>query len=99
MRGAFTPADRRKRCAIRLTRWCIDSSKAFAMEPSPRLSGDDSKTNPMNESRFAGRVGAFVVVALMMVAALLLVFSKGMTWFTPTYTLRLRADNVGGLKA
>jgi phospholipid/cholesterol/gamma-HCH transport system substrate-binding protein len=52
----------------------------------------------MNETRFAGRVGAFVVAALILVATLLLVFSKGMTWFTPTYTLRLRADNVGGLK-
>ncbi len=53
----------------------------------------------MNESRYAGRVGAFVVVALILAAALLLVFSKGMTWLTPVYSLRLRADNVGGLKA
>ena len=53
----------------------------------------------MNEARYAGRVGAFVVVSLILVAALLLVFSKGLTWLTPTYTLRLHADNVGGLKA
>ena len=53
----------------------------------------------MNETRLAGRVGAFMVMAIILVAVLLLVFSKGMTWFTPTYTLRLRADNVGGLKS
>jgi len=36
---------------------------------------------------------------LMLLAAILLVFSKGNSLFTPTYTLRLRAENVGGLKA
>jgi len=53
----------------------------------------------MNEPRYAARVGAFVVLALVLIAALLLVFSKGQTWFTATYTLRLRAENVGGLKS
>jgi phospholipid/cholesterol/gamma-HCH transport system substrate-binding protein len=53
----------------------------------------------MNEKRLGIKVGAFTVVALVVLAGILLVFSKGQGWFTPTYTLRLRADNVGGLKA
>src|SRR6059036_1461623 len=53
----------------------------------------------MNEKRLEIKVGAFSIVALVVLAAILLVFSKGESWFASTYTLRLRADNVGGLKA
>jgi|SRR6185503_14581683 phospholipid/cholesterol/gamma-HCH transport system substrate-binding protein len=53
----------------------------------------------MNEKRLGIKVGAFCVVALVVLAAILLVFSKGEGWFVSTYTLRLRADNVGGLKS
>ncbi len=53
----------------------------------------------MNEKRLEIKVGAFAVVALVVLAAILLVFSKGEGWFASTYTLRLRADNVSGLKA
>jgi phospholipid/cholesterol/gamma-HCH transport system substrate-binding protein len=53
----------------------------------------------MKESNHAIRVGAFVVLALCLLGTLLLVFSKGLHWFTPSYTLRLRAANVGGLKS
>lgn len=53
----------------------------------------------MNETRTAWKVGVFVVIALVLLAAILLVFSKGQSLFTPTYTLRLKAENVGGLKA
>src|SRR6266545_2077612 len=52
----------------------------------------------MNERRLEIKVGAFSIVALVVLAAILLVFSKGEGWFASTYTLRLRADNVGGLK-
>ena len=52
----------------------------------------------MNETRFALRVGLFVAFGLCIVAALLLIFSKGLNLFTPTYELRLRAPTVGGLK-
>src|SRR5258708_6864176 len=52
----------------------------------------------MNESRFALRVGLFVALGLILVGALLLVFSKGLNLFTPTYDLRLRSGTVGGLK-
>jgi phospholipid/cholesterol/gamma-HCH transport system substrate-binding protein len=53
----------------------------------------------MNEKRLGVKVGAFSIVALAVLAAILLVFSKGEGWFASTYMLRLRADNVGGLKA
>ena len=52
----------------------------------------------MNESQLTKRVGAFVVATLLLLAALVLVFSKGMAFYTPTYALRLKADNIGGLK-
>jgi phospholipid/cholesterol/gamma-HCH transport system substrate-binding protein len=52
----------------------------------------------MNETRLAGKVGAFMILALVVLAGLLLTFSKGLNWFASSYTLRLRADNVGGLK-
>ena len=53
----------------------------------------------MNESRIAFRVGAFVVSTIILIAVLVVVFSKGTAFYTPTYTLRLRAENVSGLKA
>lgn len=53
----------------------------------------------MSESRIAFRVGAFVVGTIILIAALILVFSKGTAFYTPTYTLKLRAENVSGLKA
>jgi len=52
----------------------------------------------MSESSPAWKVGAFVFVALVLLALALLTFSKGLGWLTPAYTLRLRADSVGGLK-
>ena len=52
----------------------------------------------MNEKRLAIKVGTFGIVALVVLAGILLVFSKGQGWFTAAYTLRLRADSVGGLK-
>src|SRR5207253_4043082 len=52
----------------------------------------------MNETRFALRVGLFVALGLILAGGLLLVFSKGLNLFTPTYELRLRSGTVGGLK-
>ncbi len=52
----------------------------------------------MNETRYALKVGLFVALGLLLVAGLLLVFSKGLNLFTPTYELRLRSATVGGLK-
>ena len=53
----------------------------------------------MNDSRLSVKVGLFVLVAITILAGLLLLFSKGTAVWIPTYTLRLRAENVGGLKS
>jgi phospholipid/cholesterol/gamma-HCH transport system substrate-binding protein len=52
----------------------------------------------MSERRLAWRVGLFAAVALVVGAALLFMFSKGATLFTPTYELRLKARTVAGLR-
>src|SRR6185295_7371941 len=52
----------------------------------------------MNETRLTGKVGLFMIVGLIALALLLLSFSKGVSLFTPTYGLRLKANSVGGLK-
>src|SRR3989441_5930748 len=52
----------------------------------------------MSEKRLEWKVGLFVVACLVLLGLLVLNFSKGLTLFTPTYTLRLRTSNVGGIK-
>jgi ABC-type transporter Mla subunit MlaD len=52
----------------------------------------------MNKSRLEWKVGLFVFVGLVLLALLLLQFSKGLTFFRPTYDILLNAANVGGLK-
>jgi phospholipid/cholesterol/gamma-HCH transport system substrate-binding protein len=52
----------------------------------------------MSESRLQTKVGLFVFVGLVLLALLLIQFSKGTTFFRGTYELRLHAANVGGLK-
>ncbi len=52
----------------------------------------------MSKSRLEWKVGVFVFIGLALLAALLLEFSKGMTFFRPTYEIRLQSENVGGLK-
>jgi phospholipid/cholesterol/gamma-HCH transport system substrate-binding protein len=52
----------------------------------------------MSKSRLEWRVGLFVFIGLALLAGLLIEFSKGLTLFRPTYTVYLRARNVGGLK-
>jgi len=53
----------------------------------------------MNKARHEWKVGLFVFIGLVLLAGLLLQFSKGTTFFRPTYRILLRAANVGGLKA
>lgn len=53
----------------------------------------------MSDQRLATKVGLFVFVCAVVFGAMILVFSKGTSFFTPTYTLRLRAESVGGLKS
>ena len=52
----------------------------------------------MNQTSYAGRVGLFVFIGLLVTLGLLLSFSKGLTYFKPTYELRMRAKNVAGLR-
>jgi ABC-type transporter Mla subunit MlaD len=52
----------------------------------------------MDKSRLELKVGLFVLVGLVLVAVLLIQFSKGTSLFAGAYTLRLHAVNVGGLK-
>lgn len=50
----------------------------------------------MSKSRLEWRVGLFVFIGLALLAALLLEFSKGVTFFRPTYTVYLNSENLGG---
>jgi ABC-type transporter Mla subunit MlaD len=52
----------------------------------------------MNKSRLEWKVGLFVFIGLALLAGLLLQFSKGTTFFRPTYRILLRAQSAGGLK-
>ena len=52
----------------------------------------------MEKSRQEIKVGLFVAVGLVLLAALLIQFSKGTSFFRGTYELQLHASNVGGLK-
>ena len=52
----------------------------------------------MENKRLEWKVGLFVLIGLVLLAALLIQFSKGTTLFRQTYQLQLHADNVGGLK-
>ncbi len=52
----------------------------------------------MDNKRLQVKVGLFVFVGLILLAVLLIWFSKGTSVFHGTYTVRLVAPNVGGLK-
>lgn len=52
----------------------------------------------MPKSKMEWKVGLFVFIGLVLLAALMLNFSKGMSFFKKTYSLRLRAENAGGIK-
>jgi phospholipid/cholesterol/gamma-HCH transport system substrate-binding protein len=52
----------------------------------------------MEKSRQEIKVGLFVLVGLVLLAVLLIQFSKSTSIFRGTYELRLHASNVGGLK-
>jgi phospholipid/cholesterol/gamma-HCH transport system substrate-binding protein len=53
----------------------------------------------MNKSPLEWKVGLFVLIGLVLLAVLLLQFSKGTTFLRPTYRILLHSENVGGLKA
>jgi phospholipid/cholesterol/gamma-HCH transport system substrate-binding protein len=58
---------------------------------------DEPDFGPM-KSRLEWKVGLFVLIGLVLLAVLLIQFSKGVTFFHSTYDIYLRASNVGGLK-
>jgi phospholipid/cholesterol/gamma-HCH transport system substrate-binding protein len=52
----------------------------------------------LKPSRLEGKVGLFVFVGLVLLAVLLIQFSKGTTFFRSTYDIRLQSPTVSGLK-
>jgi phospholipid/cholesterol/gamma-HCH transport system substrate-binding protein len=52
----------------------------------------------MDKSRLEIKVGLFVFIGLVLVAIVLIQFSKGTSLFRGTYELRLHAVNAGGIK-
>jgi len=52
----------------------------------------------MNQSRLQWKVGLFVFIGLVLLAGLLIEFSKGLTLFRSTYQILLRSDTAGSLK-
>jgi phospholipid/cholesterol/gamma-HCH transport system substrate-binding protein len=53
----------------------------------------------MNQTRLEIKVGLFVFVGLVLLAVMLLLFSKGTAFYRQTFELRLKSSNVGGIKA
>ena len=52
----------------------------------------------MSSSRLQWKVGLFVFIGLVLLAVLLIQFSKGLTLFRSTYDILLRAETAGSLK-
>jgi len=52
----------------------------------------------MSEKRLELKVGLFVLLGLTVLATLMLNFAKGLSFFKPTYELRMKTGTVGGLK-
>lgn len=52
----------------------------------------------MNRKKLEWKVGVFVFACLVLLGALMVSFSKGLTFFKPTYTVRLKAKSVAGIK-
>ena len=52
----------------------------------------------MSKQRLEFKVGLFVFLGLVLIAVLMINFSKGASLFKPTYTVYLKTVNVGGLK-
>src|SRR5436190_3844978 len=52
----------------------------------------------MSQSSQPWKVGLFVMIGLVLLAGLLIEFSKGLTLFRSTYDILLRADTAGSLK-
>ena len=53
----------------------------------------------MSPSRLEIKVGLFVLLGLVLLAALAILLSKGTAFYQRTFTLRLKSSNVSGIKA
>lgn len=51
----------------------------------------------MSQSRLEWKVGVFVLVSLLLMAGVIIKFSKGSSLFTPSYEIRMKTKNVGGI--
>lgn len=52
----------------------------------------------MSDKRSAGKVGLFIFIGIVLVAVLMLNFSRGMGFLQSTYDLKMRVRSVAGLK-
>ena len=52
----------------------------------------------MSPPGLSAKVGLFVFITLLLLVGLILSFSKGLSFFRPTYALSVQAANVGGIK-
>ena len=52
----------------------------------------------MSEKKYAGWVGLFVVIGLVLIGGLMLTFSRGVGFFKAKYQITMRARSVAGLK-
>ncbi len=52
----------------------------------------------MSRSRIEWKVGGFVAIGLVLLVVLVLNFSKGLSLLKPSYVVRLKTTNVGGIK-
>lgn len=52
----------------------------------------------MSQTRVEWKVGGFVAIGLVLMALLVLNFSKGLSLIKPSYVVRLKTTNVGGIK-
>ncbi len=52
----------------------------------------------MSQSRIEWKVGGFVAIGLVLLAVLVLNFSKGLSLLKPSYLVRLKTTTVGGIK-
>lgn len=50
------------------------------------------------KSKLEFKVGLFVLAGLVLLAIMMLQFSKGMSFFRPTYRINLQAEDAGGLR-
>ena len=52
----------------------------------------------MSQSRTEIKVGVFVLFGLVLIAALAVLFSRGISFYGDHYEIRLKSGNVGGIK-